>query len=75
MQFKQLWKLILNEKVFQQLGTSLHPVHAKLRAYTREYTDILGKVDISMHVEFDEQKKQLSAYIVKGARPCLLGSD
>ena len=62
---EQLRKRLPNKKV--------RPCAIVLRTYTAEKIPLLGEAQLS--VEYKGQKHTLTAYITRGAGPCLLGRD
>ena len=65
---------ILNEKTHTYLGKpSLTSCNQKLRTYTGEQIQVLGKVLVG--VNYKDQDAELPALVVRGDGPCLLGRD
>ena len=63
---------ILNEKTHTYLGKpSLTSCNQKLRTYTGEQIQVLGKVLVG--VNYKDQDAELPALVVRGDGPCLLG--
>ena len=69
---------IISENAFRQVKTGsrkmeLKPTNARIRTYTGERISVLGEADLP--VEYDHVTQTLSAMVVKGQGPCLIGRD
>ena len=66
---------IISEEVFKSLSPvpPLEPTSVKLKTYSGESLEILGKVHVI--VSYEGNTYTLSVIVVKGSGPCLLGQD
>ena len=72
---------IISEETFKEINqghsakkkVEMKPAHVKLRTYTGELVKVLGTVDVV--VKYEGQENELSALVVEGSGPSLLGRD
>ena len=69
---------IISENAFKEVQTGsrkmeLKPTNARIRTYTGERISVLGEADLP--VEYDHATQTLSAMVVEGQGPCLIGRD
>ena len=66
---------ILSEKRVKSIlpGAQLQQTNVSLRTYTSEKIPVKGKLQVQ--VQYGQQRKSLTCYVVKGDGPCLMGRD
>ena len=69
---------IINEKIYRDKlsqSCTLQKTKTKLKSYTGDSIEVLGKCTVPVTYMYENETKQLIVYVVKGNRPCLLGRD
>ena len=68
---------VIDETTYRELIQSqeitLHPSSAKLRTYSGHFIPVKGRIDVK--VSYKGQQEHLSALVVQGEGPCLMGRD
>ena len=68
---------VIDETTYRELKQSqeitLHLSSAKLRTYSGHFIPVQGRIDVQ--VSYKGQQEHLSALVVQGEGPCLMGRD